>query len=151
MIALIVGFSLGSVATYLAVNPVRDIQLSGLQVTNQPKTTELDESEGATDPFTEGSDVKNRDATGHQIGDSQMDMSDAFQRDLCISLWYMDMSMLVHNLEMRTGHKFEKQVGKIYARPVEILAEQAEFMRRYLTETERITAQGKTDSGEANK
>ncbi len=151
MIALIVGFSLGSIATYLAVNPVRDIQLSGLQVTNQPKTTELNESEGATDPFTEGSDVENRDTTENQIGDSQMDMSAVFQRDLCISLWYMDMSMLAHNLEMRTGHKFEKQVGKIHARPVEILEEHTEFMRRYLAETERIAAAGKTDSREANK
>ena len=151
IIALIVGSCLGSLATYFAVNPARDIQRSGLQVTNRPETTEIDESEDAIHPFAEGSDVGDRDTTGYHIGDSKMDMSNVFQRDACISLWYMDMSILVDNLEMRTGHKFEKQVGKVHAGPVEILEEQAEFMRRYLAETERIAAAGKTDSDEAKE
>lgn len=151
IIALIVGSCLGSLATYFAVNPARDIPRSGLQVANQPERAELDESGNVIDPFAEGSDVGDSDTTGHQIGDSKMDMSDVFQRDACISLWYSDMTMLVDNLEMRTGHKFEKQVGKVYAGPVEILEEQAEFMRRYLAETERIAAAGKTDSDEAKE
>lgn len=151
IIALIVGSFVGSIATYLSVSPSRDIERSVLQTTSQPVTTDLEDSESAIDPFAEGSDVDDRDVTVQQIGDSKMDMSDVFQRDACISLWYLDMSTLVDNLEMRTGHKFKKQVGKVYAGPVEILEEQAAFMRRYLAETERIATADETDSDEAEE
>jgi len=151
IIALIVGFCLGSLATFLVMNSVGVIPRPGVQLTNEPEAVERNDSEEAMDPFAFGSDLEIKERTGHEIGDSKMDMSDVFQRDACISLWYLDMSMLVDNLEMRTGHKFEKQVGKVYAGPVEILEEQAEFMKKHLAETERIAAAGKTDSDKAKE
>jgi hypothetical protein len=47
------------------------------------------------------------------------------------------MSSVVETLETQTGHKF-KPVAKMSAGPVEILEEQAAFMKEFLAETERL-------------
>jgi hypothetical protein len=95
------------------------------------------ESPSESDPFTIHQDEN--ESTEHPHGFTKMDMSDTGQRDLCVSLWYCDMSTLVDNLELHTGHKFKKQVGKNYASPVEILEEQAAFFQRFQEETQRIS------------
>ena len=151
IIALIVGSSLGSLATFLAMNSARNNIHSSVQVTPLPESLERDGSFEVIDPFAAGTDEVIKETDMPSTGEAKMDMTKPFQRDVCISLWYLEMSELVDNLEMRTGHKFENQVGKIYAGPVEILEEQAAFMRSYLAETEKIAAERTTDSDETKE
>jgi hypothetical protein len=70
-------------------------------------------------------------------GEPPVDLQDPGQRDLLVSYWYLNMRPVVDSLEQHTGHKF-KPVAKVDAGPVEILEEQAAFMKAFLEETERI-------------
>lgn len=152
-LSLIGGACVGAVATFSAMRNREPA--SGVAVvapTERPEHVgEEDESNAFEDPFadpSEGSfavDLDSGEASAHPHGDTKMDMSNVFQRDLCISFWYMDMNTVVDRLELHTGHKFEKQVGKVYASPVEILEEQAAFLKSFEEETRRIEAAADSD------
>ncbi|RYD21196.1 MAG: hypothetical protein EOP88_12285 [Verrucomicrobiaceae bacterium] len=86
-------------------------------------------------------DAGETEAELNRSGFQKMDMATPFGRDICISNWYLDMSTVVENLEFHTGHKFKRKVGKVHARPEEILAEQAEFLKAFEAETRRIEAE----------
>jgi hypothetical protein len=47
------------------------------------------------------------------------------------------MSAVVDLIERNTGHQFTKQVAKVGSNPVEILEEQAVFMKEFQSETGR--------------
>ncbi|MDX1679885.1 MAG: hypothetical protein R3242_04045 [Akkermansiaceae bacterium] len=140
-IALFAGACIGVIGTYFAM---RD----GVAATEPNPVHDAETPEG-TDPFEYGASTEL--SSGDRVGHGKMDMSDPLQRDICISLWYLEMSDLVDNLELRTGHKFERQVGKVYAGPVEILEEQAAFMREFLAETESISSNYETNENKDNQ
>jgi hypothetical protein len=70
-------------------------------------------------------------------GEPPVDLKDPGERDMLVSYWYQNMRTVVESLQRHTGHKF-KPVAKVDAGPVEILEEQAAFMKAFLEETERI-------------
>ena len=57
--------------------------------------------------------------------------------DTVALFWYMGMTSVVETLETQTGQKF-KPVAKLSAGPLEILEEQAAFMKEFLAETMRL-------------
>lgn len=136
-VSLIAGACIGAAATFLAMRASKPASEADTLIPDPPITRS--ESSEEDDLFADDHDRS--ESFGHPHGYTKMDMSDPLQRDLCISFWYLDMSTVVDNLELHTGHRFEKQVGKIYAGPAEILEEQAAFMRSFLDETKRIVSE----------
>ncbi|WP_193212109.1 hypothetical protein [Luteolibacter marinus] len=76
------------------------------------------------------------------VAEPPLDLKKPGQRDLLISYWYLNMRRVVDSLESHTGHRF-KPVAKLDAGPVEILEEQAAFLKAFLEETERIANDGR--------
>ncbi|MDP4624429.1 MAG: hypothetical protein NWT08_04735 [Akkermansiaceae bacterium] len=126
--------------------PINGSQLDGRadEVDASPKQMVEDAS---TDPFADDP----TDLTEHPHGFTEMDMADPIQRDIVISLWYTDMYSVVQNIELHTGHKFNKEVYKLHASPMEILEEQAEFMETFLKETRRIAAERNSNTETEDK
>lgn len=134
-ITALAGAFIGASATFVAM---KDRQAAFYPDASVPaQNAPVSVSSGESDPFTKN--PSENESSEHPHGFTKMDMSDPRERDLCVSLWYVDMSTLVDNLELHTGYKFKKQVGKNYASPVEILEEQSEFMRKFQEETQRIS------------
>lgn len=86
------------------------------------------------------------DGEGLPNGEQPVDLKIATQRDILVSYWYMNMWRVVDSLERHTGHKF-KTVAKTKAGPVEILEEQAAFMKAFLEETDRLRNGGNPEGG----
>ena len=149
------GATVGAVVTFISMR--NSEPTSGVVVAAPAEHQEHTREEEALDPFappSEGSlavDLDSGEASVHRHGYTKMDMADVFQRDLCISFWYLDMNTVVDNLELHTGHKFETQVGKVYASPAEILEEQAAFLKDFEQETRRIEAAGGSDPASENE
>lgn len=149
-LSLVGGACVGAVATFMAMRNREPA--SGIAVVAPTERPEHVGAEDESDPFADPSeglfavDLDSGEASENPHGCTKMDMSNVFQRDLCISFWYMDMNTVVDHLELHTGHKFEKQVGKVYASPVEILEEQAAFLKSFEEETRRIEAAAASDS-----
>jgi hypothetical protein len=140
-VSLIAGACIGAAATFLAMRANKPAsEAEALKLT---ETIALGESPWDEDPFAGYQSAS--ESSGQPQDDTKLDMSDPSQRDVCISMWYFDIWRVLDNLEQRTGHKFEKNVGKVHAGPVEILEEQTAFMRGFLDETERIASE--RDSG----
>jgi hypothetical protein len=136
LVSLLVGVCFGSFATFMVMR--------GSHEKSQSQNTAAKEA-GSVDPFSNGSDGDfGEHSEERSIGDKKMDMNDPQQRDICISLWYMDMISVVDNLERRTGHIFDKELGKVYASPMEILQEQAVFMGNFHEESERLRTKQQT-------
>jgi hypothetical protein len=147
LLSLVGGACVGSVATFRAMR--NSEPTSGTAVAAPTERLEHVGEEEGLDTFADpsaGSIVVDLDAGESPHGYTKMDMSNVFQRDACISVWYLDMNTVVDNLELHTGHKFEKQVGKVYASPVEILEEQAAFFKSFEEETRRNEAAAHSDS-----
>lgn len=137
------GATVGSLTTYLLVaDPFRNSEAA----TSTPEDSQVDRSVDGPidDPFWTPPDYEPDQNSNVEAG-RPFDLTDVGQRDIVISHWYLDMGHVVDNLEHNTGHKFEKQVGKVYAGPIEILEEQAAFIRRFLDETERIAKKRRLD------
>ncbi|MCU0797204.1 MAG: hypothetical protein MUF31_14865 [Akkermansiaceae bacterium] len=137
------GASVGSLTTYLLVaDPFPNSEAA----TSTPEDSQVDGPVDGPidDPFWTPPDY-DPDQNSNVEEQRPFDLTDRGQRDIVISHWYLDMGLLVDNLERNTGHKFEKQVGKVYAGPVEILEEQAAYMRRFLDETERMANKRRVD------
>jgi len=147
ILSILIGVVMGSSITYFAVKPevVESETIVTSREDEQPSLSEvsIDDSD---DPFGDGDgdfsqgeeqpDDFNHGRKAHGYG--HMNMKDQFERDLCISFWYMDMFTVVKNFELHTGHRFSKKLGKMYASPVEILEEQLAFMKVYFAESDRM-------------
>jgi hypothetical protein len=136
LLATVAGAGVGSLATFVMMRGSDTIPQPTAAVRDAPISTEGVSRDTSTDPFERSEDSKNtEEASDYPI--KQMDMTSPTERDICISFWYLGMSSVVETLETQTGHKF-KPVAKMSAGPVEILEEQAAFMREFLAETKRL-------------
>jgi hypothetical protein len=136
LLATVVGAGVGSLATFVMMRDSDTIPQPILAVRDAPRSADGVDRDTSTDPFARSEEVKNTDdASDYPI--KQMDMTNPTERDICISFWYLGMSSVVDTLETQTGHKF-KPVAKMSAGPVEILEEQAAYMREFLAETKRL-------------
>jgi hypothetical protein len=136
LIATAIGAGVGALSTFVVMRSSDTISQPAVVVRDSPRSADGVDRDTSTDPF-EGIE-KSKDA--EEASDypiEQMDMTNPVQRDICISFWYMGMTSVVETLETQTGHKF-KPVAKLSAGPVEILEEQAAFMREFLAETRRL-------------
>ena len=136
LLSTLTGACFGAIFTFFVMRDDKPTS-TGIAMKSAEKLEVIDKFD-YSDPFA--FDSSTGETSGHPQGDTKMDMTDPTQRDICISLWYSDMNTVVDNLELHTGHKFSKEVGKIYASPEEILEEQAVFMKDFKDETERITS-----------
>jgi hypothetical protein len=136
LLAIAIGAGVGSLATFLVMrDPDTASHVTGV-VTDSPGSAERADGDTSTDPFETSEEPEvTEDASDYPI--KQMDMTNPIQRDICISFWYLGMSSVVATLETQTGNKF-KPVAKMSAGPVEVLEEQAAFMKEFLAETERL-------------
>ena len=146
-LSLVGGTCVGAVATFCAMRNCEPISGAAFAAPTEriENVREEEELELFADP-SGGPFAVGLDAGESSHGYTKMDMSNVFQRDACISFWYLDMNTVVDNLELHTGHKFEKKVGKVYASPVEILEEQAAYLKSFEEETRRIEAAAHSDS-----
>ena len=136
LLATVVGAGVGSLATFVMMRGSDTIPQPAVAVRDVPRSADGVDRYTSTDPFERSEEPKNADeASDYPI--KQMDMTSPTERDICISFWYLGMSSVVETLETQTGHKF-KPVAKMSAGPVEILEEQAAFMREFLAETDRF-------------
>jgi hypothetical protein len=136
LLATVAGAGVGSLATFVMMRGSDTIPQPTAAVRDAPISTEGVGRDTSTDPFEMSEESKNtEEASDYPI--KQMDMTSPTERDMCISFWYLGMSSVVETLETQTGHKF-KPVAKMSAGPVEILEEQAAFMREFLAETKRL-------------
>ncbi len=146
LVALLSGALIGSGLTYLVLRSA-NAEHEKPQTHTETAHSEPDKAPAGRsgDPFEEADEASSgesadpfagKDRSAHGYG--RMNMKSPFERDICISFWYHDMSTVVDSLELHTGHKFKRQVGKLYAGPVEILEEQIAFMKEFLAETERL-------------
>lgn len=130
------GAGVGSLATFLVMRDSGRASHAIVAVTDSPRSADKANGGASADPFEATEEPEATEgASDYPI--KQMDMSNPIQRDICISFWYMGMTSVVETLETQTGHKF-KPVAKLSAGPVEILQEQAHFMKEFLAETERL-------------
>jgi hypothetical protein len=136
LLTIAIGAGIGSLATFLVMRDADTASHLTEVVTDSPRSAERADRDTSTDPFETSEALEaTEDASDYPI--KLMDMTDPIQRDICISFWYLGMSSVVETLETQTGHKF-KPVAKMSAGPVEILEEQAAFMKEFLAETERL-------------
>ncbi len=136
LIAIAVGAGVGSLATFIMMRGSDIIPKPSEAVRDVLRSANGTDRDVSTDPFEKSEMSKN---TG-EVSDypiKQMDMTSPTERDICISFWYLGISSVVEVLETQTGHKF-KPIAKLSAGPVEILEEQAAFMREFLAETSRL-------------
>ena len=161
---LLIGALLGSGITYYIFqgdDPIEKSTYQPYHTENQSSSQVMEDS--SSDPFGGGSNEddshmlggvegspwntydpsQNGGKSNHGYG--QMNMGIRFERDIAISMWYFDQGLLSDNLQVHTGHRFKKQVGKLYAGPVEILEEQLAFMKEFLAESERL---GRIEDGQ---
>lgn len=157
-LALIVGGLVGSLITLLVVKGHRPDSSAYLEVGTAEGEIASDSAEigavastHAEVPILNARDESAASLRNTSHGYGQMDMTDPSDRDLCISFWYSDMRVVVENLELHTGHKFDKKLGKLYASPVEVLEEQIAFMEGFLAETKRIAEKDKSDPSDQGK
>lgn len=134
LVSLLTGAAIGFLVTFFTMRG-EDYSLHAV-AKNPSSAPDNARGQGSTDPFASGNEKSSPDDSegGHL---TKMDMSDPRQRDMCISYWYMGMFSVVEALETQTGHKF-MPVHKLSAGPVEILEEQAAFMKTFLAETEKL-------------
>lgn len=155
LLSFVAGACAGAVVTFISMRSIEPI--AGVAVPAPAERQEQVREEESQDPFEDPSgdllaaDLDSGEAFVDRHGYKKMDMSDVFQRDLCISFWYANMTTVVDDLELHTGHKFEKQVGKAYASPSEILKEQAAFLESFERETRRIEEAGRPNPADENK
>jgi hypothetical protein len=136
LIAAVVGASVGSLSTYVMMRRSDTIPQGNAAVRDALRTGDRADRDILTDPFAISEESKDAEsASDYPI--KQMDMTSPTERDICISFWYLGMRSVVETLEIQTGHKF-KPVAKMSAGPVEILEDQATFMKKFLAETERL-------------
>ena len=136
LLATVVGAGVGTFATFVMMRDWDTIPQPTVAVRDAPRSAEGVDRDTTTDPFERSEESKNtEEESDYPI--KQMDMTSPTERDMCISFWYLGMSSVVETLETQTGHKF-KPVAKMSAGPVEILEEQAAFMREFLAETDRL-------------
>ncbi|MCP5537309.1 MAG: hypothetical protein H7A51_13895 [Akkermansiaceae bacterium] len=146
ILSLLVGVLLGSGMTYFAVKSTdRENKVASTSAVDRRASDHDLTVSSSEDPFGDGNSEPSSDAddddpfsarTAHGYG--LMNMKDLSERALTISFWYHDQGTVVENLELHTGHKFNKKVGKIYASPIEILEEQLAFMKKFAAESDRI-------------
>jgi hypothetical protein len=136
LLAFAVGAGVGVLSTFLVMRDANTVSPAAVAVGDSPRSAGRADEAISTDPVeTSGESATAEDASDYPT--KQMDMKDPIQRDICISYWYLGMNSVVNTLEIQTGHKF-KPVAKLSAGPVEILEEQAAFMRDFLEETRRL-------------
>lgn len=136
LIAIMIGAGVGSLSTFVIMRGSDTISQPAVAVRDTPISASGIDRDSSTDPFEGSEESKNTEESSH-YPIKQMDMTNPIQRDICISFWYMGMTSVVETLETQTGHKF-KPVAKLSAGPVEILEEQAAFMKEFLAETKRL-------------
>ena len=136
LLTFAVGAGVGGLSTFFVMRNADTPSPAAVALEDLPRSAGKADEAIPTDPFEtrEGSTTA-EDSEDHSA--KQMDMTDPIQRDICISYWYLGMRSVVSALEIQSGHKF-KPVAKLSAGPVEILEEQAAFMRGFLAETRRL-------------
>lgn len=134
LFGLFLGFFLGSIVTYFAVNksPSKHSEMSSASASSSDERVEpVDEFDSAS--FDEGSFNAVEDLTWKEF-----DVTLPSERDMVVSMWYSDMKTIATKLEARTGHVFEDVwKGRTFS---EILTEHAEFMEEFAKETHTISA-----------
>lgn len=126
---VLIGLLVGAGITYLAM-PDQD---SDKWVLPEPVSQRVS-PDSSDDPF--GGDPSGLQPQEYR----KMNMSKLSDRDILISLWYLDQGTVVDRLQSRTGYKFTP-VGKLHASPIEILEEQLTFMKKFLTESDRMESE----------
>lgn len=132
LVSLLFGAFIGSLATYFTTRGAGDNLHAVVTAKGAPSPPHKAGADSSSDQSASGGEESPSDDS-----EGPRDMSDPIQRDICISYWYFGMRRVVGNLEIQTGHKF-KPVAKLSADPVEILEEQAAFMKTFLAETDRL-------------
>ncbi len=136
LLAITVSAVVGSLATFLVMRDSNMASNATVAGTNPTRSADKADEDTSINPF-ETSDEPEATENASDYPIKQMDMSVPIHRDICISYWYLGMSSVVETLETQTGHRFTP-VAKMSAGPVEILEEQAAFMKEFLAETERL-------------
>jgi hypothetical protein len=145
LMSLVGGACIGSLLTFFTIQGADELIQPIIVATNPPKIHDKCHGDSIVDPFEEISGtigeqvevITNKELLEESFGVRKIDVSDSFERDACISDWYLGMQGIVMRLEIQTGHKF-KPTAKVSAGPVEILEEQAAFMKDFLEETDRL-------------
>ena len=137
-VSIVIGVFVGVFLTYFMMRQPNDNPRGDSQSPSLPDISEPLVEDSSRDPFPFFGDLPS--ATEHTLEYTDLDMNDPTQRDMFVSLWYLDMQQVVDAIEKRTGHKFTKEVAKVAANPVEILEEQAAFMKDFQSKTERIAS-----------